>query len=362
MLAGKGTGFDVRQALDRVRTSFPAVIQIVLAAGIAYAITHFGLNHAVPVLAVTVTISSLGFARDARPRKVLENAVGVVIGITLSELLILVFGKGPLQVGVVLFAALVVARFFSANSAFAVAAATQSMFVMLLPDPSGGPFTRSLDGLVGGAVALLITALVPRDPLGLARADARRLFTELEPAFESLINALRHADVRRADDALFRLRSTQPLLDDWAATLESARSIARISPFLRGRLPVLTAQARLLRYVDLAVRNLRVVARRIDTSLGDGRRRPEVADLLSSLARATTVLGQSLEAVDQVPVAQSALSAVAARLDPALVMPGAPVNETVLVLMMRPLVIDLLMATGLDHAEARGRLAPLSAA
>jgi hypothetical protein len=33
------------------------------------------------------------------------------------------------------------------------------------------------------------------------------------------------------------------------------------------------------------------------------------------------------------------------------------VTEAMVVLMLRPLLVDLLMATGLDHDEARGRLA-----
>ena len=82
-----------------------------------------------------------------------------------------------------------------------------------------------------------------------------------------------------------------------------------------------------------------------------------LADVLESTGRAVAVLGESVDDVERVPVARDALSAVAARLDPAVVAPGSPVTESMVVLMMRPLVIDLLMATGLDHAEARRRLA-----
>ncbi|GAA0962954.1 FUSC family protein [Frigoribacterium faeni] len=352
-------GFDPRAATARTLASGPAVVQIVLAASASYAVTHYVLGHAIPLLAVTITISSLGLARDARPRRVLENAVGVLIGIALSEVLLMVVGKGLWQIALVLFAALLVGRFFSPSSAFAVAAATQSMLVMLLPDPDGGPFVRSIDGAVGGVIALIVTAVVPRDPIGLARADARQLFAEVERAFASLIVAVRTDDVRRADDALRRLRSTQPLLDDWASTLESAQSIARLSPFLRSRLPHLRQQAAVRRYVDLAVRNLRVIARRLDTSLGDGVDRRPVGDLLESTSRAVAVLGESLHDVERRPVAREALTAVARRLDPTLVVPGAPVTEAMIVLMMRPLLVDLLMATGLDHDEARALLAPV---
>ena len=349
--------FDPRAATSRTISSFPAVVQIVVAASASYAITHLALGHAIPLLAVTITISSLGLARDARPRVVLENAVGVLIGIALSEVLLLVLGKGIWQVAVVLAVVLTVARFASPSSAFVAAAATQSMLVMLLPDPDGGPFVRSVDGAVGGAVALAVTAIVPRDPIGLARADARRLFAEVDAAFAALVAGVRTDDVRRADEALRRLRSTQPLLDDWASTLESALSISRLSPFLRSRLPSLRQQQHLRQQVDLAVRNLRVIARRVDTSLGDGRDRLGLADLLESTARAVDELGRSVVDVERGPVARDALTAVARRLDPAVVSPGAPVTEAIVVLMLRPLVIDLLMATGLDHAEARSRLA-----
>ncbi len=98
-----------------------------------------------PVLAVTVTISSLGFARDARPRRVAESILGIVLGVALSDALTLAFGTGLWQLLVVLFAAFVVARALSANPAFAVAAAIPSALVVLLPPSSGGPFGRTLD-------------------------------------------------------------------------------------------------------------------------------------------------------------------------------------------------------------------------
>jgi len=357
MLTRASGGFDPRAATARTIASGPAVVQIVVAVSLSYAITHYLLGHAIPLLAVTITISSLGLARDARPRRVLENAVGVLIGIALSEVLLMIVGKGLWQIALVLSVALLVGRFFSSSSAFAAAAATQSMLVMLLPDPDGGPFVRSIDGAIGGIVALLITAVIPRDPIGLARADAEQLFAEVEQAFASLVAAVRTDDVRRADDALRRLRSTQPLLDDWSSTLESAQSIARLSPFLRSRLPHLRQQAVVRRCVDLAVRNLRVIARRLDTSVGDGVDRRAVGDLLESTARAVGVLGESLRDVERRPVAREALTAVARRLDPAVVVPGAPVTEAMIVLMMRPLLVDLLMATGLDHDEARALLA-----
>lgn len=347
---------DVASAGRRLRGSLLPATQIVVAAAAAYAIAHFGLGHAVPLLAVTVTISSLGFVRDARPVRVLESAIGVVVGIAVSEALLLLIGNGIWQLALVLFVTLLAARFVSANPAFAVAAGTQSMLVMLLPLPVGGPFVRSLDGVIGGAVALLVTALLPRDPIRAARADARRLFTVLTASLSDLAVALDRADAAAAERALDRLRATQPLVDAWTASVDSARAIARLSPFLRRRLPDVEQAARVQRGVDLAIRNLRVISRRIEFLVRDERPRPQLAALVAQLATSVDVLGQSLDDPLLADTARVGLSAVAARLRPDLVDDAAPVTDSVLVLMVRPLLVDLLAASGFDEVKARAML------
>lgn len=357
-------GFDPRGAWSRTVGSLPAIVQLVLAVSASYAVTHVVLGHEVPLLAVTVTLTSLGLARDARPRQVLETAVGVVSGIALSELLLLVLGKGLWQVGVVLLVVLVVGRFASPSAGFTIAAATQSMLVMLLPDPEGGPFVRSVDGSVGGLVALAVTALVPRGVVRTVHRDAQALVAELDAALAALVDALRTDDVRRADAAVRRLRGTQPLLDAWGSSLDAARSTARFSPFLRSRSTHLLQVGELRRDLDLAVRNLRVIARRIDTSIGDGRSRAEVADVVADLRSAVQLLGSSVEDLGRGDDAlrgraRQGLAIVAGRLDPTVLVAGQPVTEQIVVLMLRPLVVDLLMATGLPHARARALLAPL---
>lgn len=347
---------DPRASWSRLVDSIVPAIQIVAAATIAYAIAHYGLGHAIPLLAVTITISSLGFVRDARPKRVLESAIGILIGIAVSEVLLLLVGKGIWQLAVVLLVTLLAARLLSSSNAFAIAAGTQSMLVMLLPNPDGGPFVRSIDGLIGAVVALLVTALIPRDPRRLARRDARRLFAVVTGSLASLVAALDSANEPAAEQALERLRATQPLIDNWGASIESARSIARISPFLRRHGPELDAQLRVMRGMDLAIRNLRVLSRRIDFLVRDGVARPRLASLFASLATSVDVLGQSLENPLLDDTARLGLSAVAERLRPDLVDDHAPVTDSVVVLMVRPLVVDLLSASGMDEAKARATL------
>ena len=52
------------------------ILQIVVAATGAYVFALYVLGHPAPLLAATVTVSSLGLVRDARPRRVLETVLG----------------------------------------------------------------------------------------------------------------------------------------------------------------------------------------------------------------------------------------------------------------------------------------------
>ncbi|PJJ61942.1 FUSC family protein [Compostimonas suwonensis] len=353
---------QVRRYLDpagragRVWNSVPAAVQITVAAVVAFAVAHYWIGHAAPVIAVTVTISSLGFTRDARPVKVLETAIGVTVGIALSETLLLLFGQGVWQLGVVIFATLLVARFLSGSAAFAIAAAVQSALISVLPAPAGGAFTRTEDAIVGGLVALVCTALIPRDPRRATRREARRLFAEFLAVVASLVMALQLGDARASGRALARARATGPVLDAWRSSLDSAIAIARISPFLRRHLPELREQAAILSGMELAVRNLRVVARRTDYIVRDGEARVELAELLSSLSSGVNVLGQGLSNGELRMRARQSLILVAVKLDPQLVLPGSTVMDASLVMQLRPLVVDLLTATGMPLAEAQATL------
>ncbi|MBC7592011.1 MAG: FUSC family protein, partial [Salinibacterium sp.] len=202
----------VRTAVRRATDSLPAVIQIVIAAVAAYSVAHYLLGHPTPFVAVAVTITSLGLTRDARPRRVFDNALGVAIGITLSELLVYIVGKGVWQIAVVLIVVLLIARAFSANPAFAVAAAVQSAIVVIVPGPGGLLFTRTIDAVVAGAVALLATALIPRNPNRDAARERRVLFAAVDEGMGTVVDCLRDADEPAGELGLARLRRTQPLI------------------------------------------------------------------------------------------------------------------------------------------------------
>ena len=344
---------DLRMAGQRVWHSLPAIVQILVAVAGAYSIAHWGLGHAVPILAVTLTINALGLSRDARPARVAESVIGIVLGVALSDGLSLLVGKGLWQLMVVLLVVFVVGRLVSTKVTFAVAAAVPSALVLLLPIPPGGPFGRTFDAAIGGVVALLVTALIPRDPTRASRRDGRVLFSVLSESTGSIIDSLRDADAAAGDLALTRLRRTQPLIDNWNTSLETALSVSRISPFLRRRLPELRRDVRVLAAADLSSRHLRTLSRRVEYLVRDGIERPALASIVHDVQTAITLLGTELDDLQVAGQARSLLSDLARRLDPASVVPNAGVTDAAIVLMVRPLVVDLLVGTGLEPDAAR---------
>lgn len=343
-----------RRGLERVRESAGAITQIVIAATAAFAFAHYALGHATPLLAATVTVSSLGLVRDARPRRVLETVIGMIIGILIAELIVLVAGIGWWQLGITLAVSLVVARFLADQPAFAIAAAIQAAIVMVIP--ASVPFLRLVDGIVGGVAALLVTALVPRSPLRQVAHEGAAVIAAFDDAVLTLVQALRRGDPRRAARGLEKARALQAPLDAWRQSIESGAAIARISPFVRRQRSEFERQERVRTHLDLATRNLRVIARRVVYLCDDGSPRPVAADLLAELATAGRLLADALTDISYEPVAREAVRSVATRLDPVVIAAGRSSVDQNLIGAFRPLTVDLMTAAGMPADDARAAL------
>jgi uncharacterized membrane protein YgaE (UPF0421/DUF939 family) len=348
--------WSLNESVRRVIESVPAIIQIVLAATASFAFAHLVLGHSNPIFSVTVAITSLGFTRDARPRRILSTAIGMIVGIALSEVLLALVGPGLGQMSLVLMIALTAARFITGSAAFALTVGIQAMLVYVMPAPEGGAFIRSLDGVIGGATALLFTAIIPRDPRGLAAKDASKLFDIFLDSLDALKLAVRNVDVAIVDEALTRVRRSQPLVDNWRMSLDSAIAISRISPFLRKYRDELSGQVRLMRGMDLATRNLRVVVRRVDFLVRDGVARPYLADLFEQLSDTTKLLSCGLDNAEQLHDAQEAYVEIIHQLDPKKFGIADQIREASVLLLLRPLLVDLLCASGMSEDDARAEL------
>ena len=348
---------SIGRALGRVKDSLWQIMQLVLASIVSYLIARYGLGHPVPLLAVTVAISSLGFARDTRPGRVATTALAMVMGVVLSETVLVLFGPGAFQLLSVILLALLLARFISPNPAFALTVAIQAVLVQLLEAPTGGDFARVIDGLIGGLSALAFTALVPRNPIRLARADSRLLFAAFKETLAKLREVLLTTDTATADLALENIRQTQPLIDNWKSSLESAAAIAKVSPFYRWAQKEIADQTVLFRGLDLATRNLRVITRRIDYVLQDQRPRPELASVISKALIAVDLLEQSLDDFSRRAKAQKYLQKLLRQLDPKTI-GDVGLSDQVIFMQLRPMIVDLAVAAGVEPEQAL-RLLPL---
>jgi uncharacterized membrane protein YgaE (UPF0421/DUF939 family) len=347
-----------RPGLERVRDSWVAVAQIVLAATSAYLIAHFLFGHEAPLLAATVSIASLGLTRDARPRKVIETVCGMLTGILIAELLRLVLGSGPWQLALALAVTMIVARFIVPSPQFAVSAGIQAAIAMVLP-ATALPFLRLIDGALGGIFAVLVTALLPRNPMSTEVRDAHALFSAFDAATSRIVQGLRRGDTARADRGLEKARALQTQVDAWRTSLESAQAVSSLSPFLRSRRLELARHARMMQSMDLVTRNLRVVARRAAHLARDGEHRQVAADLLADLQQGAGLVAASIDDASLEADARDVLTAVAAQLDPLVLIPDAKQGYLSLIGAMRPLAVDLMVAAGLSHDDASAALPPI---
>jgi uncharacterized membrane protein YgaE (UPF0421/DUF939 family) len=359
-----------RVGFSRSRKSFPRAVQITVCAVGAYAFAEHVLGHQGPLFAATSALISLGFSREPRLRRVIEVAAGCTLGIAVGDLLLHALGPGYLTAALVLLLSVLLARFLDSGGIFTTQLGLQALLVVLLPAPAGGPFTRSLDAVVGGVFALVVTFLIPRDPRREPQTGVREILNELSQVLRESAMALEQSDSTGAWHALVRARNTQPLLDSLRTTLRSAREVTRLSPTHRRHLDQVNRLDRASHFLDLAVRNSRVVTRRITSVINHASLTDPAIESVSAaiLDTADAVNGLAMALSDpdsaardkNLRRARNDLAAVATRLHPqALSITG--LEGEGLVLLMRPMIVDLLEATGLPHEEAADFLPRLAA-
>ena len=364
--AARAVGARIRVGLTRARSGLLQSFQMTVASVGAYLIAEHLLGHTGPIFAATAALVSLGFAKGGlRYRRVLEVSIGCTLGIAVGDTLIHVLGTGVWQAAVVLMTSILLSRFLDNGTIFSTQMGLQSVLVVLLPPSADGVFARSTDAVVGGACALAMAYFVPADPRREPREDLRNLVAEFASVLREAGRAVEDYDSTAAWHALVRARQTQPLVDSVTTGLTAALEIAQASPLYRGRRDEVEAIKDSAHYLDLAVRNVRVLARRLASVINHVTLSDEavasLADALDDLADAVTTLGSALAVASAgsresyLRQARNELASVAARLHPGTMGVRTMEGET-LVLDMRPMVVDLLEAAGMSHEEAVSQL------
>jgi uncharacterized membrane protein YgaE (UPF0421/DUF939 family) len=358
----------IRTGVVRSRNSLVPAIQMTVCAVGAYAFAEYILGHSGPLFAATSSLIALGFSREPRLRRVMEVGLGCTIGIAVGDLLLHWLGGDIWVAAVVLLFSILLARFLDSGNIFTTQLALQSLLVVLLPAPAGGPFTRSIDAVVGGLFALLVTVLMPKDPRREPRKDVQKLLHELAEVLRDCASALTNSDSTEAWHALVRGRNCQPLVDAMRQSLRASGEVATLAPAYRRYRDEIDKLEQSLDYIDLALRNSRVFARRLTSAINHAALSDEamesIAEVLQETAAAIDELSLGLAEVHEgarrahLRTSRLELTEIAGRLHPRLLDVQRLEGETV-VMLFRPLMVDLLEATGMDSKEARDILPPL---
>jgi uncharacterized membrane protein YgaE (UPF0421/DUF939 family) len=345
-----------RRRVRRVRSQLWPIAQTTIAAGAAWAIAS--LVHSQPFFAPVSAVISLGVARGRRTVRAIELTVGVAVGIAVADLIVIALGGGTLVLMLVVGLSMMAALLLGGGTILVNQAAVSAILVVATLQPGSAPSpTRFVDALIGGGVALLVgQVLFPRDPVKSMAKAARPVIDDLATALRLTAEALRGGDEDRARRALDIARAT----DDDLAGFYDAVSLARETFVLRRpgrrtreRVPLYAEAAQ---QMDYAVRNTRVLARRVASAV---RRRgaapPELADAVALLGDAVVELGNQLDDPEaDTAVRRLALEAAVKATAVLTTDPGLSIN--VIIGQIRSTATDLLRGSGLSGEEARNAL------
>ncbi len=271
----------------RLRVALWPIAQTVLAAGLAWLIASHALGHPAPFFAPVTAIIALGVMRGQRARRAIELVVGVTMGVGLADILLHLTGRGVLTLMLGVGLAMVAAVLVNAGQLLLTEAAVSAAIVATVaPAGQGFPPTRLLDALVGGTVAIIFCQLLfPVDPVRLVRRAAEKVLGELASTLRDVATALEYRDLDGAETALLRARRTGDAWSRFDQALDVGRETARLAPRRR------SARRRVTRYrgadlpLDLAVRDVHVLARGAVRALAIGDSVPyELIEALRDLA------------------------------------------------------------------------------
>ncbi|SDT75663.1 FUSC family protein [Actinoplanes derwentensis] len=339
--------------LTRARAGLMLALQSGLAAGLAWWVAHDLFDRPVPFFAPIAAVITLGSSVGQRLRRTSELVVGVAAGIGIGDGIILLIGAGPLQIGLIVLLAVLLATAVGGGAPLIVQSASSAVLVATLTASTGQPWTRFLDALVGGGIALIVmTVLLPLNPLTVVRRAADPALRAFTGGLHDAARGLAAADTDTLQAALERLRAAEVSFAAFRTAIEAARENVAFAP-ARWR-----ARGALAQYVDgapqitYALRNVRVLLRRALVALQDREPVPE------TLPESIRLLGDAVEllrhewdrGVEPVAARERALRAVAE--SGRAYQEGVGYSGGVVVAQTRTAVSDLLRATGVEHSEA----------
>jgi uncharacterized membrane protein YgaE (UPF0421/DUF939 family) len=246
----------------RLHARSPAIAQASLAAAGAWLVASDAIGHARPFFAPISAIVVLGVTHGRHARRAFELAAGVTLGICVADLIVQGLGQGPLTIALVVALAMTVAIALGGETLLVSQAATSATLVATLGGSDHFTLARAVDAFAGGSVALVVGfLLLPIDPVRVTRTAASAVLDELASLLFDLATALERRDRDAVLDALERGRALDGRHATFAESAGMGLEIARYAPVRRRDRPMLQRYATAAAMLDLAIRDVRVLAR-----------------------------------------------------------------------------------------------------
>jgi uncharacterized membrane protein YccC len=352
--AAERSRLSARARAERLRDAARAILQATIAATLAWVVATELVGHSRPFFAPVAAIVTLGLTQGERGRRAVEVVLGVTLGIAVADLLVIGLGTGWWQLALVVALAMSIALLLGSGKMFAQQAAVSAALVATLQPPDGGvSFARAVDALLGGSLALAISALVlPAHPGRMVRDAAAPVLAELAAVLEDIADALSDRSREAVQAALARGRGIEDLARNLDEALVAGRETVWLAPPRRRLLGTVDLYADAAVQIDLAVRNVRVLARSARRAIDlDENVPPEVADSLRELAAAVCGLGEALDDPDRTDAVREPALRAAAKATLVLERTGN-LSVTVIVGQVRSTAVDLLRGSGMAYDEA----------
>lgn len=348
---------SLAERLTRLSSKSWHIGQCAVAAAIAWYIANDLIGHDRPFFAPMAAVICLGTSYGQRLRRVAEVTIGVAVGVFLADLLLLLIGTGAWQVGVLVALSMTVTLLVNAGSLFVTQAAVQGIVVVTFAAGPGYALDRWTDALIGGAVALVAAAVVPRAPLRRPREQAAVVVRRIAELLRTGVASARDGDVERGLAVLEAARSTDRLMRELQAAADEGLSVLASSPFWRRQGGDVRRMAELVDPLDLAMRNTRVLVRRLALTTYLHRPLPAPYLLLcEDLADAVDEMAAELCEYDLTWEVRTWLLRIGEGTGEVERVPD--LSADVVLAQIRSIVVDLLQITGLDVLEATDALPP----
>jgi uncharacterized membrane protein YgaE (UPF0421/DUF939 family) len=339
----------LRSVATELRAELPAILQTIAAASLSYLAARYLPGRAgEPTFAPVAAIVAMTAAAGQRGRQAVLMVLGVAVGVSIANVLILVVGTGTWQLVVTMAVAMTAALLLRLGELVVAQAGIWAILIVSLPVPDlDSILSRLAEVAIGGAIALAFTQLLfPADPLRLASAAIRPLLDELAAVLEDSARALAERDEELAAAAL---AGSEDLDRRGAAeALRLARESSRRARTRRGATPRLREFERVFDELRTAGRDAVVLAVAAVRSVRSDEPVPAgLCDSLRELADAVRALSDALDRGEGFEEVVERAEAAAARVGSDEL--GETMSERLIAGQVQALAADVARASGRDE-------------